>query len=105
MADAVTATASKKARPKRVEQPSLYDEKPIGTPLLAADGSVLRCSDGCGRIADCRNWDTLAPASWNCFIQNLVDGCARRDAEKKAEAEERVKRMNDARAAGRGGDR
>jgi len=99
----VTKTTKKKAsKPKGIEQPDLYNEKPLLAPRLASDGTPLRCFDGCGRIADAHNWDTLEPASWNCFIQKLVDGCAQRDAEKKAEAEARVKRMNDARAAVRG---
>lgn len=94
---------SKKSTKKSKPSNPLRDEPPLMTPWgKDANGDYLRCSDGCGRIADGIDWDTREPGSWNCWIEAFVKRCAERDAERAAEKEARIKRMAEGRALARG---
>jgi len=99
--------ASKRPKPVTQAPPDLpfFNEPPLFAPRgVDAEGRPLRCSCGCGRVADTVNWGTAEPASWNCFIEKIVETSKLRDAEREAAKAEKIRRMVEGRAISRGED-
>lgn len=95
-----------KARPEPSPAPPkspFFNEPPLFAPRgVDAEGRPLRCSCGCGRVADTVNWGSDEPASWNCFIERIVEAAKLRDAEREVSKAEKIRRMQEGRTIARG---